>query len=419
MTIQSDIQSLTPGAIVELFELDATVVGGAVTRYHAGRNGLLNPLVWQGNTYDPFPIQAGGFEQNAQGTLPRPKVQISNITHMVDGQQYNVGVLVHAYEDLVGAKLTRRRTLVKYLDLPNFTDDLLLNSKRMDLWPTKTNVTAATDGTLAPDSTATAVKLTSSVNAGVGLPAQVGQVAAIVSGQRHTGSVFVRAGNVSTAELVLYAGAVVAQTGAIISGPGTIVQGVNAVMVTGLTSAWTQIAVTSDAGIVAADCTLYVCPARGSVGVWGGPAETPPAIGDYVYVWNGTLANGLTPAQMDSYTGSPDPTAGFPDEIWFVDRKSAETRDTIEFELTAAWDVSGVQIPRRQFQANTCAWLAIGGYRGPYCGYAGGAVATADDTPTNDLAQDRCGGRRSSCRMRFAQPASLPYGGFPGADLLS
>ena len=46
--------------------------------------------------------------------------------------------------------------------------------------------------------------------------------------------------------------------------------------------------------------------------------------------------------------GTPDPTAEFKREIYLVDRKAAETRDIVEFELAAPSDLAGVRLPKRQ-----------------------------------------------------------------------
>lgn len=113
MTIESEIQKLEPSAIIELFELDATAFGGDMLRFHAGTNGLQQSLVWQGNTYTPFPVQASGFEYSGNGQLPRPKLVVANITGAIS-------LLVIQYDDLLGAKLTRKRTLAKFLDAVNF-----------------------------------------------------------------------------------------------------------------------------------------------------------------------------------------------------------------------------------------------------------------------------------------------------------
>lgn len=111
--ITKDIQQLDPGALVTVFELDLTDRGGGYFRFHAGSNELGTDIVWQGNTYTRFPIEADGFEIRGSGTMPRPKVKVANITGMM-------GAVARDYDDLVGAKLTRKRTLARYLDAVNF-----------------------------------------------------------------------------------------------------------------------------------------------------------------------------------------------------------------------------------------------------------------------------------------------------------
>lgn len=216
MTLISDLQALDPGATIELFELDSTAIsGGGIVRFHAGRNQVAGDIVWQGDTYSAFPVQAEGFEISGKGTLPRPTLSVAN----VDG---TVGLLVRDLEDLIGATLTRKRTLVKYLDAVNFTG------------------------------------------------------------------------------------------------------GVNA---------------------------------------------------------------------------TADPTQFLADDIYLVERKSAETKDVITFELASALDVHGVRIPRRLIQATICPWV----YKGAECGYAGG-IATCDFTLNG----------ANGCKVHFPN-ANLPFGGFPGA----
>jgi lambda family phage minor tail protein L len=114
--------------------------------------------------------------------------------------------------------------------------------------------------------------------------------------------------------------------------------------------------------------------------------------------------------------GNPDadPAVFFPDEVYFVNQKTSENKISIDFELTAAWDVEGVKLPKRQILQNVCSWV----YRSAECSYAGGAVAEIDDTPTAILDDDDCGKRVASCVLRFPDPAILPYGGFPGVGLI-
>ena len=46
--------------------------------------------------------------------------------------------------------------------------------------------------------------------------------------------------------------------------------------------------------------------------------------------------------------GTPDPTAEFPQEIYKIDRKSAENREVVQFELAAVFDLAGIRAPKRQ-----------------------------------------------------------------------
>ena len=53
------------------------------------------------------------------------------------------------------------------------------------------------------------------------------------------------------------------------------------------------------------------------------------------------------PGDINPY-GTPDSTAEFPQEIYKIDRKSAENRDVVEFELASVFDLAGIRAPNRQ-----------------------------------------------------------------------
>lgn len=114
MSIASDIQKLNPGTLVELFILDATAIGGEVFHFHAGTNELLSNVVWQGVEYQRYPVEAEGFELKANGTSPRPKIRAANVGG-------TLGVAVRTNDDLIGAKIIRKRTFARYLDAVNFS----------------------------------------------------------------------------------------------------------------------------------------------------------------------------------------------------------------------------------------------------------------------------------------------------------
>jgi len=108
-----------------------------------------------------------------------------------------------------------------------------------------------------------------------------------------------------------------------------------------------------------------------------------------------------------------DPNAQFPQERWFIDRKSSETRDSVTFELASKFDLAGQKIPRRQIIANVCQWK----YRSSECSYTGSNYFDANGNTVSTLAQDVCGKRVASCKLRFGENAELPFGSFPGAGL--
>ena len=53
------------------------------------------------------------------------------------------------------------------------------------------------------------------------------------------------------------------------------------------------------------------------------------------------------PSNVNPY-GTPDSTAEFPQEIYKIDRKSAENRELVQFELASVFDLAGIRAPQRQ-----------------------------------------------------------------------
>lgn len=118
MTIPlSEIQKLEVSAIIELFVIDATEIGAGIYRFHAGTNQLNENIVWQGNTYTRYPIEATGFDVSGSGTLPRPRLVVSNFMS-------GITALLLTTDDMLGTKLTRKRTLNRYVDAVNFSNGI-------------------------------------------------------------------------------------------------------------------------------------------------------------------------------------------------------------------------------------------------------------------------------------------------------
>lgn len=223
-SVTANIQSLEPGTLIELFEVDVTFLGGELYRFHKYDYGT---IMWQGVPYEPWPIQAEGFEVSGDGKQAQPTLTMSNVDGFITS-------LTLYFDDLIGSKVTRHLTLAEFLD-----------------------------------------------------------------GQ-----------------------------------PGA------------------------------------------------------------------------------------DPTEEFPPSIWYVERRVFEDHTTVQFELSSPLDFQGQMLPRRQIIANSCSWLTIGGYRGPYCGYNGPPVADEFDVITTDAGKDKCGGLVRSCKLRFGDNNELPYGSFPAAGLI-
>lgn len=62
---------------------------------------------------------------------------------------------------------------------------------------------------------------------------------------------------------------------------------------------------------------------------------------------------------------APDPLAELPRDIYYIDRKSNENKNSIEFELASILDVEGVKLPSRLCLSSKCPWT----YRGEGCLY--------------------------------------------------
>lgn len=116
MGVAADVEGLSPVERVEMFEWNAEILTGNpddILRWHPGTTVTHGAITWQGLEYQPMPIIAEGFERNASGTLPRPTLRVSNIQGLV-------GHYIRSIGGALGAKVTRKRTLGKYLDAVNF-----------------------------------------------------------------------------------------------------------------------------------------------------------------------------------------------------------------------------------------------------------------------------------------------------------
>ena len=119
----SEVQKINPSAIIELFtlQLDNSLHGATtIYRFHSGSNLNANgEIIWAGNSYLRFPIEATGFAYQ-RGQIPRPKLVVSNALGTISAILLLVNQTT-AGNDLTGATFTRIRTMARFLDAANFS----------------------------------------------------------------------------------------------------------------------------------------------------------------------------------------------------------------------------------------------------------------------------------------------------------
>jgi len=113
------------------------------------------------------------------------------------------------------------------------------------------------------------------------------------------------------------------------------------------------------------------------------------------------------PGGVSPYT--PDPLAEWPREVYYIDRRANENREVVEFELACSFDLAGVRAPKRQC-VNLCQWI----YRSSECSYTGTNYFDVNDAAVATAAEDVCGKRLDSCKIRFGANNDLPFGSYPG-----
>lgn len=101
--------------VIDLFTLDISAIlpagSSAESIYRFCNWSQVNgtDIVYDGNTYTALPLQANGFELNTTGKLERPSITFANVGLAITA-------LTGEFNDLVGASVSRIRTLTTYLD---------------------------------------------------------------------------------------------------------------------------------------------------------------------------------------------------------------------------------------------------------------------------------------------------------------
>ncbi|NBV27809.1 phage minor tail protein L [bacterium] len=112
MTLEIDVQKGWHDAIVEMYDIDLSPITGDINDIYYFTNQLKpdsSAIIWKGNTYEALPILSMGYERNTTGQIAQPSLTVANILG-------TFSAAINDYNDLVGSKVTRRRTFAKYLD---------------------------------------------------------------------------------------------------------------------------------------------------------------------------------------------------------------------------------------------------------------------------------------------------------------
>ncbi|MBR0574212.1 MULTISPECIES: phage minor tail protein L [Pasteurellaceae] len=118
-----ELPKFEQNALIELWEIDLRHIHssldptkkGELLRFHNGLSQGHKNLIWQGNEYQAYPIQAEGFEVSGQGPSNRPSLVISNLYGIVTA-------IVSEFGQGIGAKVTRHQVYAQFLDAVNFPE---------------------------------------------------------------------------------------------------------------------------------------------------------------------------------------------------------------------------------------------------------------------------------------------------------
>jgi len=308
----SETQSINPGSVIELFELttDAALHGSATTyRFHSGTNEVNNGnIIWDGNTYIAIPMEAEGFKY-ANGQLPRPTLTISNVTNVITAILLNVNQVTPG-NDLTGAVVKRRTTLARFLDSANFD-------------PVATTTTSTT--TIAdPSDVETVTYTVTVVNVGGSNYFAINGVTNPVLTMKRASTYIFNQADATNANhpLRIKSDAGGSQTTTVSGTPGQA----------GATVTY------QPAYPTAPNDLRYYCSVHGN------------GMGNTITMNNPNTIQQQTSSTSTSQSnpyGTPDPTAEYPQQIYKIDRKSAENRAVVQFELAASFDLANIRIPLR------------------------------------------------------------------------
>ena len=121
-TVKSTVSNTLSG--LYSIKKNTNAANPTVYLFHAGNNMKdSGDIVWQSNTYARMPCRAEGFKYSGKGLLPRPTLIFSNLLGTITTIILRVNQTT-PFIDLQRAKVTRRRTLSRFLDATNFPSNV-------------------------------------------------------------------------------------------------------------------------------------------------------------------------------------------------------------------------------------------------------------------------------------------------------
>jgi len=137
--INTHIHEIEPTTPIFLYEIDLNEIRPASISYPISSGPITNGVLrihndfnlfninkgiikWRGNNYFPFPVYGEQFDITSNGTIPTPKVKFSS--QFLD-DEFNsfykyIRMQINDLKDIVGSKVTRVKTFVRYLHPDNF-----------------------------------------------------------------------------------------------------------------------------------------------------------------------------------------------------------------------------------------------------------------------------------------------------------
>lgn len=139
--IQSEASKLETSALITLFELDLSLVlenQGIISNttnnffyFHNNNKLIATSIKSKNKEYLLCPIEATDFETSSQGTLPTPRLRIT-VSSQGTASLSLLKAQIRLLGDLVGCKVTRRRTFAKFLIDANFNVHNRPNTQEID-----------------------------------------------------------------------------------------------------------------------------------------------------------------------------------------------------------------------------------------------------------------------------------------------